>query len=377
MVISVSVIVPCFNAAEYLSAAINSVLEQAFSAFELIVVDDGSTDRTETVLRNFSDRRLRVIRQDRKGVSAARNRGLQIARGAYVCFLDADDLFLKNKLSSQKSFLDEHAAIGLVAGGMQRIDANGRIVFTSVPVAGEVSLAEIVCENQFAINAVMARTTEIRREGGFDAELRGGEDWDLFCRMALGGTRMCKQREVVCAYRLRRDSASMDPGRHGPELVKVVEKTFLNPRMPESTRRLHDRALAQTRVKTAMRYYECGQPQEGNAWLKDALRDYPETLADGGAQFTHTLVQRLRFAGCRSAAFHAYAVVSSLLNVPGVRLDRDQVSLYRQARRECWAALRRGRLLTASLLLTRLFLWHRRRLWHVFRHGPTRFGKER
>jgi len=94
-----SIIIPTYNRADFLNIAIHSVLNQDFDNYELIIVDDGSTDKTKNIISNIKNKRLKYIHQPHKGVSAARNKGLNLVKGKFICFLDSDDRFCKNKLS--------------------------------------------------------------------------------------------------------------------------------------------------------------------------------------------------------------------------------------------------------------------------------------
>lgn len=102
----VSVVIPTYNRAQFIASAIESVLTQTFGDFELIVVDDGSTDRTSEIVTSISDPRLVFVRQDNAGRSTARNRALALAKGAYIAFLDSDDLYLPGKLALQIQYMD-------------------------------------------------------------------------------------------------------------------------------------------------------------------------------------------------------------------------------------------------------------------------------
>ena len=109
--IKVSVITPAFNAERYLADAVRSVLGQTRTDWELVVVDDGSTDATQAVLAAFADSRIRVVRQENRGEAGARNTGLRSAQGEYIAFLDADDLYLDSALTDVVDFLDAHPGV--------------------------------------------------------------------------------------------------------------------------------------------------------------------------------------------------------------------------------------------------------------------------
>lgn len=116
----VSVIIPTYNRAKVLSESIRSVLDQTCSDLELLVIDDGSTDNTDDLIRSFSDKRLVYLKQLHQGACAARNLGIEKSRGDYVAFNDSDDIWEKNKLQKQLDFLQKQQA-DLVYCGMRRI----------------------------------------------------------------------------------------------------------------------------------------------------------------------------------------------------------------------------------------------------------------
>lgn len=138
---AVSVIIPSYNRAHMLGTAINSVLAQVFQDWELIVVDDGSTDNTEEVVHAFGDERIRYIRQGRNsGASAARNRCLAVSRGRYVAFLDSDDEWFPEKLTRQMAVFRQSALVpGAVYTGVCRVDVpTGRVRVERPRVRGDV-----------------------------------------------------------------------------------------------------------------------------------------------------------------------------------------------------------------------------------------------
>lgn len=199
----VSVIVPTSNAARYLPEAIASVQAQNFAYWECIVVDDGSTDSTPHLLERLrqSELRLRVIRREAAGVSAARNAGLAVARGRYVQFLDADDRLHPTKLALHVAELDARPEVGVVFGtaafitegegeALRRLsDPAGWFPAHSSDYPSDEVLRLLLVQNLFTIEAPLTRRAVIDAAGPFDECLTRMEDWDLWVRASLAGTR--------------------------------------------------------------------------------------------------------------------------------------------------------------------------------------------
>ena len=122
---TVSVIIPTYNRRTYVQEAIDSVLAQTYPDYEIIVIDDGSTDGTDQVLHARYGDRIRYVWQENQGESAARNRGIALARGEYIALLDSDDLWLPDKLAKQIPFLDSHPGAVLALPQVWQINANG------------------------------------------------------------------------------------------------------------------------------------------------------------------------------------------------------------------------------------------------------------
>jgi len=181
----VSVIIPTYNRWPMVHDAIESVLAQTFRNFELIVVNDGSTDDTERCVAAYGSR-VRLISQSRKGVSAARNHGVRIARGEYVAFLDSDDLWLPKKLEIQTAFLHECPEIELcqteeiwLRNGI-RVNPKRKHRKPS----GDIFLASLeLC--LVSPSAVMIKKNFFEAIGGFDESLPVCEDYDLWLRIAV------------------------------------------------------------------------------------------------------------------------------------------------------------------------------------------------
>lgn len=190
----VSVVIPTHNGARYVPAAVESVLAQTCQDFELIVVDDGSTDATRAVLAPYSDR-LAYIYQENQERSAARNTGIRAATGEYVAFLDADDAWLSDKLERQVSVLAEHPEAVLVYGQAIYMDIDGNDVsFRGQHMCGHVTPALQVEDLSRALisgNVVygggsmpLVRRSALDSAGWFDESLCYPEDWDLWARLS-------------------------------------------------------------------------------------------------------------------------------------------------------------------------------------------------
>lgn len=181
----VSVIIPTYNRWPWIREAIDSVLTQGYKRFELIVVDDGSTDGTAKRLSEFGSH-LRLIQQPQRGVSAARNRGEAAARGRYLAFLDSDDLWLPKKLEMQVAFMEEHPEVQICQTEEIWI-RNGRRVNPKLKhqkPSGDIFRRSLeLC--LVSPSAVMMRRELFNRLGGFDETLPVCEDYDLWLRIAV------------------------------------------------------------------------------------------------------------------------------------------------------------------------------------------------
>src|SRR5262245_59564990 len=183
----VTVIIPTFNRARYLAEAIGSVLGQTFADYELIVVDDGSTDETSAVLAGFGDSRLRVLRQENRGISAAMNIGLQAARGEYVARLDSDDVWFADLLERETAVLDSRPDVGVVYAKAQVMSENGapREHYVGLPLRyPDDALLSLAWVDATCNITVLARRSCFDSVGPYDETFRTHEDWDMWLRMA-------------------------------------------------------------------------------------------------------------------------------------------------------------------------------------------------
>ncbi len=193
----VSVVIPAYNAEEYIEAAISCVLQQSFQDFEILVVNDGSTDRTRSIVERFRDPRVRLIKQANRGLAGARNSGIREAVGEYVALLDADDLWHRDKLVSHVTHLDENPSIGVSYSASQFMDDDGRLMsLYQSPKLTNISAGDVICRNPIGNGSapVIRRAvfsdieTQDDRYGDpepifFDPDFRQSEDIECWTRI--------------------------------------------------------------------------------------------------------------------------------------------------------------------------------------------------
>ncbi len=213
----ISVIVPAYNAQHTLGECVESILRQSFDDLELIIVDDGSSDATAAVAGEFAaqDRRIQIIAQVNLGVSAARNRGLQAARGQYVCVLDADDIWVPDKLDSQLAAIGQDQDV-VVIGGLRRFidDDEGRHwLMESMPpdVDDQADYMSTVMHlpstSMNLIGTMLAPRRYLLEVGGWNERLHTGEDWDIWLRLS-NRVRFRALHKVLSYYRKHDASAT-------------------------------------------------------------------------------------------------------------------------------------------------------------------------
>ena len=206
----VSVIMPAYNVAPYIGDALRSVFAQTFRDFEVVVVNDGSPD-TDDLERVLADYRERVVylKQENRGVSAARNAGIRAARAPFVAHLDPDDLWEPEYLASQLEVLERNPTIdvlypdALIFGDSPEA---GLRFMDWCPSNGEVTVESLFAERCHVMCSVTARRGALLRTGLFDEALRCSEDFDLWLRVLKSGGRIAYNRRVLARYRRRATS---------------------------------------------------------------------------------------------------------------------------------------------------------------------------
>lgn len=184
----VTILIPTYNRADLILESLDSVFAQSYRDFEIVVVDDGSTDNTAEVLSPLAEQGLlRYFHQENKGEAAARNKGLLEARGEYVAFLDSDDLFEPEKLAIQIAYLQSHPNVGLVHSGYIKFDNTGNNLGYRDPswFSGNIYPQMLLYwTTLMAVDTVVIRKSALETVGSFDETLRVGPDLDMWRRIA-------------------------------------------------------------------------------------------------------------------------------------------------------------------------------------------------
>lgn len=241
----VSVITATYNRADYLGLCIESVLGQTYPNVEHLLVDDGSTDNTQAVVdRYLADPRLRFARQTNSGQATARNAGLRMARGEFICFLDSDNVWKRDKIERQLRLMGRHPEADVIYGNQEVIDEDGQVL----PMPEHKRMKRYsgrITDNLLLDNFVSFNTAMIRRRcfdviTGFDQNVRAGDDYDLWLRFSAHFN-FLHVPEVFGQYRVMKNQISSDKERRfnsnkamlerfiaaHPELVDEAKQRFV------------------------------------------------------------------------------------------------------------------------------------------------------
>jgi glycosyltransferase involved in cell wall biosynthesis len=209
--IKITVLMPAFNAGKYIAEAIRSVLEQTFTDFELLIINDGSTDNTVAEINKFNDGRIRLIEAGHEGIAPALNRGLLEARGYYIARFDADDICYPDRLRVQYDFMEDHPDYILTGTEAEYIDMNGEYVFTLKYKAysnDEIHhLDEAICP--FSHVTVMYKRNEVIQAGGYDIYAYTFEDHLLWLKLIRMG-KVCNLPKPYVQVRFNPESLTID-----------------------------------------------------------------------------------------------------------------------------------------------------------------------
>lgn len=211
----VSVNICCYNGEKFIKDAIESVRKQTFDDFEIIFINDGSTDSTKEVIKKIDDPRIRYFYQEHTGLGAARNKAIEFSRADYIAFLDCDDIWEPEKLELQVKVLDDDPEIGLVHSDGYTVTEDNRIIGrffqTRHPVRGYM-IEDLIKDYRIACSAAVIRKGLLNKIGYFRNDFKVSEEYDLFLRMSLVA-RFDYIDKVLIRYRLHPDNISRNTER--------------------------------------------------------------------------------------------------------------------------------------------------------------------
>jgi glycosyltransferase involved in cell wall biosynthesis len=275
---AVSFIVPAYNTAQYIGAALDSALAQTYTDHEIIVINDGSPDQPELerVLAKYGDR-IRYLTQPNQGLAAARNTGIRAARGRYIALLDSDDILEADYLAVQVEALERDPSLDVVYPNALLFGDSpdaGRTYMDVCPSEGELTVESLLTHQCNVFVGVLARREALFRVGLFDPALRSSEDFDLWLRLLATGGRMGYHRQVVVRCRKRPGSLSADPvwmSRHALQVLEKAARTlpFTGPQrstLEERRRYFH----ARLHLEQGKREVLQGRPVPAVAHLREA-----------------------------------------------------------------------------------------------------------
>jgi glycosyltransferase involved in cell wall biosynthesis len=274
---AVSVIIPTYNRSHVLGRAVRSVLSQTYQDFELIVVDDGSSDATVEVVSGFADPRIRCLRHEKnRGAAAARNSGIKAARGEYIAFLDSDDEWLPEKLQKQVEALAKlPSRVGMVYTDLWKIGDDGvRKYWRASRILPEDGLVydHLLADRLTGISlpSVVVRKECFTEVGIFDEEFPRLIDRELFMRLS----------KRFCFYHLPEGLVNYyETGRRissDPELLIAARRLLLDKYYDDI--KANRRSLAQHRYLIGNLLYRSGKLKEGRRYLLGAVRSYPLSI---------------------------------------------------------------------------------------------------
>jgi glycosyltransferase involved in cell wall biosynthesis len=280
----ISIIIPVYNGEKTIQKTIESVLQQTFKDFEIILINDGSQDSTLDVINNIKDERLRVFSYPNAGVSTSRNRGLALARGEFISFLDADDLWTPDKLETQLKALQNNLQAAVAYSWSDWIDESGQFLRSGghITVNGKVFEQLLVRDFIESGSNPLIRRQALNEVGDFEPSVTPAEDWDMWLRLAVRYEFVA----VPCVqilYRISPLTASFNVWKMEAGSLRTIERAFA--RVPESLQRLKKETLASRYKYLAFKATEgFPEPKKGLAAIKflwQVVRYQPSSLPRG------------------------------------------------------------------------------------------------
>ncbi len=269
----VSVVIPTYNSVRFVTEAIDSVLNQTFKDFEILVVDDGSKDETKEVLNEKYGDSIKYIYKENGGVSSARNYGIERAKGKYIALLDADDIWLREKLEKQVDLLESQEDIGLCYVGT--IKTNEELLPKSYIEAHsfedycEALLLKMNIVSGSCSSVIIKRELLVKTEG-FDKIFSTCADWEYWLRLSLL-TKFAPINEYLVKYRDVTGSMSSNPDVSKRDTLETLNKFFSNPDLPKKYKDLKNNAYSNNLMVVSGEYLHNGKLKESLLCMWEAI----------------------------------------------------------------------------------------------------------
>lgn len=278
----VSIIIPAWNAERYVKGAVDSALSQTYPNVEIVVVDDGSTDNTRELLQPYADaKKIVYVYKENSGLAGARNTGIRNALGSYIALLDADDLFLPEKVEHQVAFLDGHPECDVSYCDIYHFwddDPKQLLKLNYRYYSGEEVLPNLIRRHFVAPLTMVLRRSVFDRFGLFDETFRRSEDLEFLVRIAHGGARICFLDEILGKLRLRRTS-NLQGFESQPEVKRTGLLVFERLReklTPDERGKLEiDKYLSRYRLKVGLAYLENGNKRDALPFIEQSFGSFP------------------------------------------------------------------------------------------------------
>jgi GT2 family glycosyltransferase len=256
----VSVIIPVYNGEKTIQETITSVLSQTFSDFELIIINDGSQDKTLEIISGIQDSRIKVFSYQNAGLSATRNRGISHSRGQFIAFLDADDLWTADKIESQLKALQGNPQASLAYSWSDFVDESNRFLHIGRRLTWEGNVYSKILVLNFLEHGSnpLIRREALEAVGNFDETLSSAEDWDMWIRLAAKYPFVVVTAPQIL-YRVSTNSLSSNVVKLEAACLQVIERAFSQ--APEELQSLKKRSLSEIYKYLTFKCLE-GQPTQ-------------------------------------------------------------------------------------------------------------------
>jgi hypothetical protein len=226
---TVSIIIPAYKTSEFIASTLESVDEQTYKDYEIIVINDASPDTPamERALAPYRDRISYLVLKQNRGLAGARNAGIRVARGRYIALLDSDDEWEPTFLSEQVAIMESEPSLAVLYPNARIVGDHphaGRTYMDVCPSHGEPTFRNVLTQQCNVFGGLLMRREPLVRVGLFDESLRSVEDFDLWLRLLASGARIGYHRRVLVRYRKRRDSLSANPVGMAQIVVQVLDR---------------------------------------------------------------------------------------------------------------------------------------------------------